>query len=175
MIRPIKDTFKLLVADAKMGLDENDRKAHYATAHEGKKLVELAERMKELNELKDYIENMLLYANAEYDIIRINLIPKAMEAENLESPVTVAGVGRITLTGDMFVSIGNAEPEEGVDYKQEFYNWLHQNGMGDLIQETVNASTLKAWVKKRITEGAPYPSDLLKVTPFTRASITKAK
>lgn len=149
------------------GLDEGQRKALYYDRHEEKTVVELATRMAEVQLLDDFLEHIGKYLHAELDVIRMNLLPLAIENEGLESPVNVAGVGRVSLTGDVFTSVLD---------KQNFYEWLHENNMGDLITESVNSSTLKAWAKKRIVDGKPMPSDeLLKVTPYTRASITKAK
>ena len=158
--------FKLLLADSKLELDESERKTMYADRHQGKKSVELAKQLKEVGELGDWLEQLGKYMNAEYDQLRMIAIPEAMEKEGLESPLNVAGVGRVSLTGDLFVSVGD---------KDGFYAWLRKNKMGDVITEGINPSTLKAWVKARIAGAKPYPTDFLKVTPFTRASITKAK
>lgn len=162
----MKEAYKQLVEDSKLGLEENDRKDLYKTRHEEKKLVELAERMAMVQQLDEYLDNLGKYLHAELDVLRLQLIPEAMEKENLESPVNVAGVGRVSLTGDLYV---------GVNDKIEFYKWLHENNLGDLITESVNSSTLKAWAKGRIKEGKPLPNDLLKLTPITRASITAPK
>jgi hypothetical protein len=55
----------------------------------------------------------------------------------------------------------------------KFYEWLRTSGFDDLIVETVNSSTLKAWCKEQQKMGKAPPDDLIKITPFTRASITK--
>jgi hypothetical protein len=57
--------------------------------------------------------------------------------------------------------------------KAEFFDWLRDNGRGDLLQENINPSTLKATVKGLVKNGEEIPEDLLNVSPFTRASITK--
>lgn len=169
----MKEAYKQLVEDSKLGLEEFQRKDLYKERHKDLKAVDLATRMLMVEQLKDYLENIGKYLSAEYDTIRLELVPNAMDNEKLNSPLNVAGVGRVSLTGDMYVTVRSAEPEEGVDYKANLYHWLREHELGDLIQESVNSSTLKAFVKGRIKEGKPYPSDCLKVTPFTRASITK--
>ena len=103
-------------------------------------------------------------AQAEFDVLRLELIPAAMEAKGIENQY-VTGIGRVGLTGDMYV-----RPLD----KNAFHNWLREENLDDLISEAVNPSTLKAFTKKRIKAGKPIPDGLLKVTPFTRASITKA-
>lgn len=169
----LKEKFHGLREDALQELGEQERKDMYKARLGGLSAVELATHMLLVQQLGEQIENWGKYLNAELDVVRLILIPEAMEKEGLESPLNVAGVGRVSLTPDCYVSIGGEEPD--TDYKAEFYGWLRENEMGSLITESVNSSTLKAWVKSRIGGGKSYPQDLLKVTPFTRASITKTK
>ncbi len=169
------DVMKEFIQDAKLGLEQADRNELYVKRYEAMTLVEMATVMKEIEGARDRLEELGKYINAAYDALRLNLIPTQIEAEGLESPVNVAGVGKVILTGDLYVSVGAAEPEAGINYKQSFYDWLHKHHMGDLITETINPSTLKAWVKGRIKEGKEYPTECLKVAPFTRASITKPR
>jgi len=100
-----------------------------------------------------------------YDFIRFSLIPEIMDEDGLES-ARVEGVGRVSLQSDINASVK-------ADHKIEAQDWLIENGYGDVIQETVNSSTLKALLKKRIKEGLDIPADLFNVSPFTRAQITK--
>lgn len=128
-------------------------------------LVDMAKKMDEIRGLKDAVEEKLKKINAHYDALRLDLIPAKMEEDGIEG-LKVEGVGRVSLTGDMYVRVQN---------KLELYTWLKEMKLGDLIQPTVNSSTLKASIKKRIKDGKEIPSEeILKVTPFTRASITKA-
>ena len=163
-----KNRFKAIVDDTKsMGdlLDEQGRKEMYIKRHEKFNAVTLAAEMKSLKDVMDWMESVSKFANAEYDMLRMVLIPQAMEKEGLESPLNVSGVGRVSLTGDLFISVTD---------KEVFHAWLHSHKMGDLIIESVNSSTLKAWAKERIKSGKIMPDgSLVKVTPYTRASITK--
>ena len=151
---------------AAAGPNQDERNNHYYNLHVDKKAVELAHAMKTAELLKEWMEGIEKCLNAELDTLRLALIPLAMEREGLESPLNVSGVGRVSLTGDVYATITD---------KENFYEWLHDNKSGDLITESVNASTLKAWVKDKIKQGLPYPTEFLNVTPYTRASITKAK
>ncbi len=201
------EKFISLMLDAGKGLGQDERNQLYNDRHFKKTAVELAHAMREAELVKEWMEGIEKCLNAEIDVIRLNLLPVAMENEGLESPLNVAGVGRVSLTGDVYASVLN---------KEYLFELLELVGSGDLIQETVNATTLKAWVKTKIkageylfgslTEldkyeqmlidsGRPVPevvakvkawvgdklahgeevSDVLKVTPYTRASITKPK
>lgn len=143
----------------------DDRKQQYRDEYAGLDLLTMIAKMKEVSAIKEKQEDKLKNINAAYDVLRLELIPAKMEEEGIER-LSVAGIGRVSLTGDMYVSTRK-------DHIEEFYGWLRDSGLGDLIQETVNSSTLKAFVKKRIQAGEPVPEDFVKVTPFTRASITK--
>lgn len=54
------------------------------------------------------------------------------------------------------------------------YAWLREIGQGDLIQETVNAGTLSAFVRNRqLEEGLDPPEDIVKVSIYKTTSINK--
>lgn len=129
-------------------------------------LVALIESMYSIQQRKEELDSQLKALNKEFDFLRITKIPAKMEEDGVDR-ISVAGIGRVSLTSDMHVSIK-------ADQKEAFYDWLRDNGRGDLIQESVNASTLKATVKNMFKSGEDIPEELLNVSPFTRASITKA-
>lgn len=54
--------------------------------------------------------------------------------------------------------------------------WLKDNGLGDLIQPTVNAQTLSSAAKKRLEdEGLEMPTELFTTSYMAYTSATKAK
>jgi hypothetical protein len=128
-------------------------------------LVDLVMEMNDVRKQKESLEETLKEVNETFDFLRITKIPTVMNDENIDR-ISVKGVGRVSITADMHVSIK-------ADKKDDFYQWLRDNGRTDLISETVNASTLKASVKKMFKEGEIPPEDLLNISPFERASITK--
>lgn len=128
-------------------------------------LVDLVTAMAELQRYKEALEDSLKLVNKELDFLRITKIPGQMEDEGIDR-ITVSGVGRVSLTADMHVSVK-------ADKKPEFFEWLRDNGRGDLLQENINPSTLKATIKGLVKNGEEIPEDLLNVSPFTRAAITK--
>lgn len=134
--------------------------------YDGLTLVQLIEAMYEIQKKKESLEGDLKDLNKVFDFLRITKIPAKMDEDGVDR-ISVAGVGRVSLTADMHVSVK-------ADMKEKFYEWLRDNGRGDLLQETVNPSTLKAAVKGMYKKGEEIPDDLLNVSPFTRASITKA-
>ena len=133
--------------------------------YDGLTVVDLVTAMAALARNKEELEDELKSINKEFDFLRITKIPGKMEDEGIDR-ITVSGVGRVALTADMHVSVK-------ADKKAEFFDWLRDNGRGDLLQENINPSTLKATVKGLVKNGEEIPEDLLNVSPFTRASITK--
>lgn len=127
--------------------------------------LDIIRAMDEQRKLKEDLEDQLKAINKEYDFLRLNMVPARFEEEGIEN-LKVEGVGRVSLTGDMYVSIL-------ADHKEEAYEYFRDIGKGSLITETINSSTLKATVKAMIKAGEEVPESLIKVTPFTRASITK--
>ena len=127
-------------------------------------VVQLISAMHKLMGRIDSLQEQLKVLNKEYDFLRITKVPQEMEDEGIER-LTVAGIGRVSLTADMHVSIK-------ANQREKFYEWLRDNGRTDLLQETINPSTLKAAVKGMYKSGEEVPEDLLNVSPFTRASIT---
>lgn len=101
------------------------------------------------------------------ELLRINKIPDLMDEQGITS-VTFDGIGRVTLTSDLRAAIPKM-------CREDAYKWMEENGYGDLVVETINPSTLKAFCKRRIKDGEPLPEDLFKLSPFSRASVTKIR
>jgi hypothetical protein len=99
-----------------------------------------------------------------YDFIRMGIIPDEMEEKEITS-IIFEGIGRVTITADMNVSI----PAE---LKDAAFTWLDDHGHGDLITQTVNSSSLKALAKNLNKKGEELPGRIFKVSPFSRATIT---
>lgn len=137
---------------------------NYSEHYSGKSALDLVKSMGNLREVKESLEAQLTEINKEYDYLRITAIPNKFDEDGIEN-LTVDGVGRVSLAGDMYVSIPS-------DMREEAYEYIDLIGKGDVITRSINSSTLKAMVKAMIKAGDEIPP-MIKVTPFTRASITK--
>ena len=89
-----------------------------------------------------------------------------MEEMGLES-ARIKGVGTLSLATDAYCTTP-------ADARLDLQEWLRAHDAGDLIQETVNASTLKAFCKEQIGKGNDIPP-MVKFTPYTYAKITGRK
>lgn len=99
------------------------------------------------------------------DLLRYTLIPQQMEKDKIDT-IVYKGVGRVSVSPDLLVSVKGG-------MKEALFKWMRKNKLADLIQDTINSSTLRAWAKTRIKEGKKIPDELLNVTPVTRTSIAK--
>lgn len=142
-------------------------------------IAELAHLQAVLDDLHKAMDKTKSMAGVIYDMLRVGLLPVVMEEAGTES-VKVTGVGTIFLQDDIRLKYIMPEglDEEAADIAaamktDAICDWLETIGAGDVIKSTVNASTLKAMIKKRIKEGVKdaYPKDLMEVTPFTRSQI----
>ena len=130
----------------------------------GRRMVELKKEIDDVSQKKKDLQ-------AEFDFLRLSVIPDKMENDEMSS-IDIKGVGRLGLTLDAHVTVLK-------DNRGEFYAWLEENGHGGMIAPYAQPGTVKAWAKdmfKRDAEGeedCELPEDLIKVEPFFRASITK--
>lgn len=126
-----------------------------AMAHEMKRIRE------ELDDAKEHSSTL----QKQWDDLRKVHIPNKMEELGIES-VRVKGVGTVSERTDAYCTT----PAKN---KHALYEWLEGHGHGDLITDTVNASTLKAFMKEQIMLGNDVPDDIVNFNPYTYVAITK--
>jgi len=129
----------------------------------GLDLATVASLMRDVNDGLDRAAATKTKLQKAFDALRMTVVPEMMDAMQLKS-ANIDGIGRITLTSDAFVSTPAAKQDE-------LKAWLTDHGLDDMIKETVNSSTLKAWAIRRVKAGEEVP-DCISVTPYSRASIT---
>ena len=93
-----------------------------------------------------------------------DLIPAKFEEEGVSS-ITIDGY-RFTVSKSMRTSIVTGQ-------KEEAYIWLRDNELGDLIQETVNSSTLNATAKSLLEEGLELPEEQFSSYFYNNTSVSK--
>jgi len=152
--------------DEDLGWSEQCKAKARATCKE-MPLKELAQRMLDCQAALKEAKARVTELNAWHDVIRFEAIPNKMDEDDIPS-ITYDGIGRIGLTGDLFVSVKGG-------MKEQLFAWLKARKLGSIVQPAINGSTLKAFIKGRIKKGEELPSDFCNITPVTRASITKAK
>ena len=123
----------------------------------GREFVKLRERHTELKEQAAKIWH-------EVDYLRFTAIPDTLEAEGIES-LKVDDVGRISTRVESSVKT--------ID-KERLRQWLINNDGVAMISETINSSSLKAFIMNRVRDGQDIPGDeIIEFKPFVVATITK--
>ena len=84
---------------------------------------------------------------AEYVHLSRVEFPRMMEEMGLDS-VRIKGLGTFRIREEMSVKTLD---------KQQLFEWLEQEGLADIVTETVNAGTLKAVIRERMREGESIP------------------
>lgn len=156
--------------------------------YKDKPYKDLAARMVELAHAKKLAEMEVSRIGAEFDVIRLRVVPNRMADEGIKG-LRIEGVGRLGLTSDAYCNLIPGA-------KEGLFNWMREHEYGDLIKEEVNPSSLKSLVKSihadhlaletefnPAADAEPDPeadkdefeqiSEFVKFTPFMRASVTK--
>lgn len=120
-----------------------------------------------MHRINAQIDLMTKAWNAIYEQVKTRVVPEMLEAEGKTSE-NLEGF-RITTSSKLYASIAGGK-------KDDAYKWLRENGLGALITETVNASTLSAAAKVRLEEEfLDLPSDLFNTTVQSNTSVTRTK
>lgn len=124
--------------------------------------------MADLKALDEMVDEVAKKTGELYRYYQQVIMPKRMEemGEDVQKFV-VKGLGTFSLVDDFHVSIIASKKDEAKD-------WLNENNMGDLITETVNASSLKASIKKWTAEKGTFPdAELFRTYTFQFVKLTK--
>lgn len=131
----------------------------------------LVEQLKQLQDQKAVAEDGLSEINKQIEALAKGKIPELMAAMELRN-ATFDNVGdlpraRVQLAEDIYASTRSGQKASAME-------WLRDLGYEDMIDETYNASSLKALFRRMIKDGQPIDDAIFNVTPFVRASVVKA-
>ena len=125
----------------------------------------LAARYCELRDRLDELRAEAAAVQAEFDRVRNEELPDAMAESDIAS-LRIVGVGTVSLYPEVHVNVLKSN-------REALHEWLREQGHGDLVTHTVNASTLRAFVKELLRqEDQVLPEDLVKVRAFPQARVT---
>ena len=128
-------------------------------------VAELGAQLKELKAKLEEASVIKAGFQSEYDFLSMNVIPDRMDEEKIKN-MKIEGVGRLQTSSDIRCSVPAAN-------REAVQEWLMEHGHGSMVSPSVNASTLKAFVKERMKEGKEWPEHLLTVMPYSRATVVK--
>lgn len=117
-------------------------------------------------------EMQLKRAKAKFFDIAQKKLPEAMDAVGM-TDFTLSDGTRLTVTHGVSVSIP-------ADAKQEAWQWLRDNGHGDLIRpqtvtERIHPATLKAWWREQVEKGEVPPEDFFRGFAYQQAKLVRKK
>lgn len=128
-------------------------------------VVDLYKRVKDAS---DAIEEFSKRARKKRDLLKNVVLPSMFETEDTTS-ITRGGY-RFTVSYNLRAGI---KPNEAG--KEPAFQWLRDHGYGDIVIETVNASTLSATAKAMADEGEELDDELFSTYIAPTTSVTKAK
>jgi hypothetical protein len=138
-----------------------------ALADQNRPASELAHLFGVVRDIQDMLSEIVLAPVSEcYGKLAKEIVPAAFERENLTSFTTKDGY-RVSISTKYFASIAGD--------KEAAYEWLRNNGLGEIIQNTVNASTLSAAGKAMLEEGKELPDELFRSHFAVNTSLTRTK
>lgn len=121
-------------------------------------LVALAQEMNRLRLQLDLLDVERTQLQREYDELRKVKIPDEMQRLGLSGKdgrgsFSLADGSKVFLRANVHASVDKARVHE-------FHDFLRNNNLGAMIQESVHPQTLKAWAKEWVEEGRELPSCL---------------
>lgn len=136
-------------------------------------LKTLASELETLRESKQDIDEELKRINARLKELEETLIPEEMRRLGLigadnKGSFTTANGGSVYLRTDVYASVNKAKEDE-------LFTWLRDTGNDALIKETVNAQTLRAFVREQREMGRAVPFDLVNQYEVTKAVLKRGK
>lgn len=142
------------------------RTSYEADEFESMSVPELAAALKTIRERLDQVGVIKTEIQKVYDFLSIDVLPERMDEEGIQT-LKIKDVGRLQASSDIRCTVP-------ANNRQAVQDWLEEHGHGSMISSTVNASTLKAFVKEMMKEGKEWPEELLSVHPYSRATVVKA-
>jgi hypothetical protein len=139
-----------------------DRATHIVLADVG----EVVDELKIIRDCDEVVRNLKSQFGDLHKRFKEQIVPEKFQEE---------GITSITVNGYRYTVSHNSRTSIIADKKPDAYQWLIDNNLGDIISETVNASTLSATARSLLEEGIELPEELFKLFVFENTSITKVK
>jgi len=130
-------------------------------------IVDMARAFVVAHRLQSFIDEAAKAYNKLFELYKTKYMPEALEAAGV-THVPLSEGFRIGMSARTWASVNK-------DQRDAAYEWLRNNGLGDLIQPTINASTLSAAAKAMLEENRELPEDLFKVAVVPTTSVTATK
>lgn len=98
------------------------------------------------------------------------IIPERMDNDQIQNITVILPDG----SKKQLLVIDQVSVKTPPENKGALWEWLREHDAEALITETVNSSTLAAYVRQQMAAGDEYPIDLCDVSSYSTASLRKA-
>jgi hypothetical protein len=129
--------------------------------------AQIADDYVELKEAADAIKLVMTEINKVKTKMAQEVLPTIFEDQGFKSITTQSG-RRVTITSNVRANILK-------ENRDAAYDWLRNNGLEDIVINTVNASTLSATARTLIEDGKQLDDELFNVQIIPNTSVTKVK
>lgn len=129
--------------------------------------------------IEDVVDVLLVVR--EYDELvktaqkRLTTIHQKLRTETVPDKFEEAGISSVTVNGFRFTRSETVRASMLPDKKEDCVLWLNENGLSDLVTQTVSSSTLSATARTLMEEGKELPDESFRVYIQPNTSVTKAK
>lgn len=131
---------------------------------------ELVGLMLEFQAAHNEAKSVAAEAWADVCLITRTVIPTRMDRDQIQNITVILPDG----TKKQLLCLDQVSVKTPADNKGALWEWLREHDAGALITETVNSSTLAAYVRQQMAAGDEYPVDICEVSSYTTASLRKA-
>ncbi len=98
------------------------------------------------------------------------IIPERMDADQIQNITVILPDG----SKKQLLVIDQVSVKTPPENKGALWEWLREHDAAEIITETVNSSTLAAYVRQQMKAGDDYPIDICEVSSYSTASLRKA-
>ena len=113
-------------------------------------LFTTADRLVTLRDRKKELEDELKEVNAEIAETEEQLVSAMIEEE----------MQNFTRNGRQFILTNRTYANAKAGMMPEICSWMKDNGLADMVKESVHPQTLQAWVKEQLEEVGALPEEL---------------
>ena len=153
--------------------DDKQNQLKLSSDDDKKTLSDQVEKLKQIEDEVKIVEDKLKNLKQQQDSLSNDIIPTMMTEMNISTIKLADGTGV-----EVKPVYGASIP---LDKKEEAYNWLRKNGLGDLIKNEVTVSfgrneDNKAMAYATLAQGQGYqPTQKLKVEPMTLKALVRER
>jgi hypothetical protein len=149
---------------------DDQRKQQILDAADGASYNELVNMMLAAQEAHNKTKALAAAYWEEVCLITRQIIPERMDTDQIQNITVILPDG----SKKQLLCIDQVSVKTPAEHKADLWNWLREHDAAELITETVNSSSLAAYVREQMRQGEDYPVDICEISTYTTASLRKA-